>query len=206
MSHSSVVACYRPEGAGPSRVARSSIFAHPRPGGLAHPRLGPLAMFLFDLPARPAPRDEIASPTSPAGCMRRWHATSPHAWPRSMRSTPGSRSPHRPARALRPIFFPSNQWRQFHDGRRHPALRARPVQQHSGSGLVRASGRDQQQRKGRLAACRQPGVRRRTPGSDRGCDGADRSRHQLLAIATPRRLRRDRQRSRHDRAGADPGN
>ena len=121
-----------PRGRGTSCVARSSISASSatrRRGSPADSARSPRSRSIC---RRAPPRaTQTASPISPAGCMQRWLATSLRAVPRSMRSTPGSRPLHRPAGALCPISFPSNQWRPIHDGRRHPALRARPVQQHS---------------------------------------------------------------------------
>jgi putative DNA primase/helicase len=59
MSHSSVVACYRPEG--PGHKLRRAVFdlrLIRDPEAWLTRRLGPLAAFSFDPPARPATRDE----------------------------------------------------------------------------------------------------------------------------------------------------
>jgi hypothetical protein len=59
MSHSSVVACYRPEG--PGHKLRRVVFdlrLIRDPEAWLTQRLGALAVFSFDPPARPATRDE----------------------------------------------------------------------------------------------------------------------------------------------------
>ena len=114
MSHSSVVVSYRPEGPGQSRVARSSIFDLTRdPEAWLTSRLGPLAVFSLDLPARPV----VSDADRLADLTRRLHAAmardlaARNAALDALGARLGDAAPASPCPA--PDLFPSNQRRRF---------------------------------------------------------------------------------------------